>query len=85
MPLQTLQYFRMHRALSRSFDLIMQGEKVLNQGGSNNVCMRHNNRCFHNLFEASIDLFRYPTSGRRAKCKFDEPHTLIVHLPTLTP
>ena len=39
----------------------------------------------HNLFEANIDLFRYPTTGRRAKCKFDMPHTLINHFTTVTP
>ena len=33
----------------------------------------------HNLFEAIIDLFRYPTTGRRAKGKFDHPLSLIVH------
>ena len=37
----------------------------------------------HNLFEAKIDLFRYPTTGRRAICKFEKPHTLIVHFTTI--
>ena len=35
----------------------------------------------HNLFEASVDLFRYPTTGRRAKWKekLETPHKPNVH------
>ena len=33
----------------------------------------------YNLFEAIIDPFRHPTTGRRAKGKFDNPLSPIVH------
>ena len=33
----------------------------------------------HNLFEAIVHLFKYPTTGRRAEGKFDNTLSLIVH------
>ena len=47
------------------------------------MILRHSDliEVLHNLFEAIIDPFRYPTTGRRAKGKFDNPLPLIVHLP----